>query len=181
MKEEYKIYHHNPPHLFIPNAKYFVTASTLGKYPYLKSDEAKEAAEKYLVKSLDSFNWILEDWVILDNHIHIMINAPKDSKTLSTVMNNFHRFTANWLSTHNIKKVKDKYFHNYWDTCITYEKSYFARLNYIWFNPVKHGYVENPEEWKYGSYYNRYQIELKEMENQIDKYPFNKLNIDDDF
>ena len=40
-----------------------------------------------------------------------------------------------------------KVFYNYWDTCITYENSYFTRLNYIWYNPVKHGYVDSPEKW----------------------------------
>ena len=39
MMDKYKTYIHNPPHLFIDNAKYFVTASTLGKHPYLKTDE----------------------------------------------------------------------------------------------------------------------------------------------
>ena len=181
MKDNYKKYQHNPPHLFISNAKYFITASTLGKYRYLKSDAAKCAAYDYLTKSLDYFNWELEDWVILDNHIHIMVNAPEESATLSELMNNFHRFTANWLSKHNIRKVKEKYFHNYWDTCITFEKSYFTRLNYIWFNPVKHGYVDSPEKWKFGSYYYRYREEMKEMKRQIEKYPFDKVKIDDDF
>ncbi|HEX37516.1 MAG TPA: hypothetical protein ENG70_01455 [Candidatus Cloacimonetes bacterium] len=181
MEETYKTYQHNPPHLFIPNAKYFVTSSTLGKYPYLKSEEAKWAALHYLIKSLDYFNWELEDWVILDNHIHIMINAPEDSTTLSQLFNNFHRFTANWLSKHHIKKLKEKYFHNYWDTCITYERSYFTRLHYIWYNPVKHNYVDSPEKWKFGSYYFRYNEEMKEMEEIIKTYPIDKLKIDDDF
>ena len=110
-----------------------------------------------------------------------MVNAPEESATLSELMNNFHRFTANWLSKHNIRKVKEKYFHNYWDTCITFEKSYFTRLNYIWFNPVKHGYVDSPEKWKFGSYYYRYREEMKEMKRQIEKYPFDKVKIDDDF
>ena len=31
--------------------------------------------------------------------------------------------------------------HNFWDTRLTYQKSYFARLNYMHQNPVKHGLV----------------------------------------
>ena len=181
MEETYRKYQHNPPHLFITNAKYFVTSSTLGKYPYLQSEEAKQAALHYLTTSLNYFNWELEDWVILDNHIHIMINAPEDSTTLSQLVNNFHRFTANWLSKHNIKKVQDKYFHNYWDTCITFEKSYFSRLHYIWYNPVKHGYVGSPEKWKFGSFYFLYEEEMKEIEQIIKTYPIDRMKIDDDF
>jgi len=178
---EYKTYKHNPPHLFIESAKYFITVSTLGKHPYLKSKEAKWAALDYLSKSLKAFNWELEDWVILDNHIHMMIHAPEKAETLSNVMNNFHRFTAIWLSKHGIQKIGQKYFHNYWDTCITFEKSYFARLNYIWMNPVKHGYVDSPEKWKFGSYYYRFKEEAEEIKQLMKKYPFDKLKIRDDF
>ena len=181
MKEEYKPYQHNPPHLFIANAKYFITASTLGQYHYLKSKDAKLAAFDYLTKSLDVYHWELEDWVILDNHIHIMVNAPEDVATLSNVMNNFHRFTANWLSKHQIKRIREKYFHNYRDTCITFEKSYFTRLNYIWYNPVKHNYVDSPEKWEFGSYFYRFNEEYEEIQRIINKYPCDKVKIKDDF
>lgn len=179
--EKYIEYIHNPPHLFKPNAKYFITSSTLDRYPYLKTDSAKDAALNYLTKSLEHYEWKLEDWVILDNHIHIMTSAPTKAETLSKVMKNFHRFTANWLSKNNVKKVKEKYFHNYWDTCITYENSYYARINYIWFNPVKHEYVSSPEKWRYGSYYYRYQADEKETKEIMKRYPFDKIKIDDDF
>jgi hypothetical protein len=34
-----------------------------------------------------------------------------------------------------------KVWHNFWDTKLTYEKSYLARLNYVHQNPVRHGLV----------------------------------------
>jgi putative transposase len=176
---KYKEYNHNPPHLFLPNCHYFITASTLGRYPYLKSVKAKEAAYFYLTKSLEKFSWILEDWVILDNHLHIMVKSPQDSTSLGKVMNNFYRFTANWLSKNSIRKIKQKYFHNYWDKCISYESSYYSRINYIWFNPVKHGYVDSPEKWQFGSYHFRFHKD--KIDRRIKKYPFDKLDIADDF
>lgn len=179
--EHRKYKKHNPPHLFIKNAKYFITASTLGRHSYLELDEAKRAVFKYLTKSLEQYNWELEDWVILNNHIHMMVNAPENAETLSDVMNNFHKFTANWLSRNGIKKKEEKYFHNYWDTCISYENSYFARLNYIWMNPVKHGYVDLPENWKFGSYYYRFLNDKETAKEHLEKYPINKLKIRDNF
>ena len=177
----YKEYKHNPPHLFRAGSKYFITSSTLDRHHYLKSDEAKTATLNILEKSFFHFNWKIEDWVILDNHIHIMVEASEHADTLPKVMNNFHKFTANWLSKNGIKKIKNKYFHNYWDTCITYQSSYLARLNYIWFNPVKHGYVENPEYWKFGSYYYRFKNKSNEMMDIIKNYSYEKLQIYDDF
>lgn len=178
---EHKTYIHNPPHLFVKNAKYFITSSTLGKYLYYKTDSSKRAILNYLTKSLRHHFWELEDWVILDNHIHFIANAPEKAATLTDVMCNFHRFSANWLAKNGIRKKAEKYFHNYWDTCLTYERSYFARLNYIWYNPVKHGYVNSPEEWKFGSYYYRLREEAESMQKQMEKYPFDNLKIKDDF
>ena len=76
---------------------------------------------------------------------------------------------------------KGKIFYNYRDTCITYEKSYYARLNYIWYNPVKHGYVDSPEKWKFGSYYSRFWKDVEEMQRLMKKYPFDKVKVKDDF
>ncbi|MBN2829473.1 MAG: transposase [Candidatus Cloacimonetes bacterium] len=177
----YKEYKHNPPHLFVPDAKYFITVSTLGRHRYLKSDSTKDATLAYLIQSIQHFNWNLADWVILDNHLHFMATAPENVKTLSDLMHNLTRFTANWLSSHNIPRIESKYFHNYWDTCITYEKSYFCRLNYIWNNPVKHGYVESPEKWIYGSYIYRFRAEDIESQEIMLNYPIDRVHIDDDF
>ncbi|MCF7885823.1 MAG: transposase [Candidatus Marinimicrobia bacterium] len=216
MTEIYKTYQHNPPHLFRSNAKYFITGATYKKVHYLESNKAKKIFLKYLFKSFNHYNWQIEDWVVLDNHYHLMANAPKNADSLSQVINNLHRFASGALNkyfpnigqnmdctdcvsvklksdlinkTHHPSsstqsmhsKNKPKKFHNYWDTCITYERSYFARLHYIWYNPVKHKYVEEPREWKFGSYYYRIKKDKDKIRNIIDDYPCDNVNVYDDF
>ena len=191
---EFKTYKHNPPHLFKSNAKYFITASTFEGEPFLRLSTAKEILYSSLQIEFTKYHWEIEDWVILDNHYHLMVNAPEDSTTLLTIFKEAHRFTALWIKKNlnillnnlesnnfdidtlesnilefdtlesinsvdgeltwlNLKNEltrliqSKKVFYNYWDTCITYENSYFTRLNYIWYNPVKHGYVDSPEKW----------------------------------
>ena len=118
---------------------------------------------------------------MLDNHYHIMADAPADASTLSRVMNNFHRFSALWIKKNSKCSVgTDRIWANYRDTCITYERSYFTRLNYIWFNPVKHRYVEKTEEWRFGSYYYRIKKE-QDLNDIIHEYPFDRIKIEDDF
>jgi putative transposase len=177
-----KKYKHNPPHAFIPNAAYFITASTYLRKRLLTSDVTKEKLLEYMIKTLDTNKWVLEDWVILDNHYHMMLKASEYPDRLSNIMRDIHKFSALWIKK-NIKETGSLYkiWHNYWDSCITYEKSYFARLNYIWFNPVKHGYVEDPKDWKFGSYFYRYKDEQNYMENIRIKYPYDKAKIKDDF
>ena len=50
-----------------------------------------------------------------------------------------------------------KVWHNYWDTQLTYEKSYLARLNYVHQNPVKHGLVlvANQYPWCSAAWFER--------------------------
>ena len=72
MSKIYKTYEHNPPHLFIPNAKYFITGSTYQKRYYLNTNIIKETTIQYMFKSFGHYNWQIEDWVLLDNHYHLM-------------------------------------------------------------------------------------------------------------
>ncbi|RPI13299.1 MAG: hypothetical protein EHM58_18765 [Ignavibacteriae bacterium] len=178
----FKIYKHNPPHLFVPNSKYFVTGATYQRKHYLINDESKFALLSSIKKGFSDLDWQLEDWVILNNHYHLMVNSNGDSSTLSFIIKEIHRFNALWVKK-NIPQAKNEevIWYNYWDTCITYENSYFARLNYIWFNPVKHGYVEFAEDWIHGSYYKRVKEEKEYLDSIKEKYPFDKINIDDNF
>lgn len=98
MAEIYKTYQHNPPHLFRNNAKYFITGATNKKIKYLKSEKAKERLLKSIYKGFTDYGWTIEDWVILDNHYHIMVEAPEHAETLSRIIQDIHKFTAMWIN-----------------------------------------------------------------------------------
>lgn len=177
-----KDYEHNPPHIFVPNCKYFITASIYNRIKLLASDESKDKLLEYIIRSVENFNWKLEDWVILDNHYHLMLESDEHPELLGKIMNNIHKYSALWMSKNiKIPMEQDKIWHNYWDKCLTFESSYFARLNYIWNNPVKHGYVNKSQMWKFGSYYKRYREENEYVNKLKEKFPFDELKIEDDF
>lgn len=182
MESIYKVYEHNPPHLFIPNAKYFITGTTYQKKMWFKDNKTKEQLLNSISIGFDKYGWIMEEWVILDNHYHLMGNAPDDSGTLPVMMKGIHKFTALWIKK-NIPDAKgaERIMYNYWDTCITFEASYFARLHYIWHNPVKHGYVKNAEEWVFGSYSRRGEQDKEWLGKIKANYPCDKVNVNDDY
>ena len=100
LEETFKKYEHNPPHLFRQNAKYFITGSTYFRKHYLESDAAKEKTLEFMFKSFEHFGWKIEDWVLLNNHYHVMAEAPEDATTMSNLINNFHKFSALWIKKH---------------------------------------------------------------------------------
>ena len=93
-KLDYRTYPHNPPHFFVPDTKYFITAATYKKQPYLKTPAVKEYLIDSLHKACNTYLWKLEDWVVLDNHYHCMLNSPEAPETLGKLINEVHKFSA---------------------------------------------------------------------------------------
>jgi putative transposase len=43
--------------------------------------------------------------------------------------------------------------YGFWEHTIRDERNLTAHMDYIHFNPVKHGFVEHPAEWPYSSFH----------------------------
>jgi putative transposase len=147
---EFKIYKHVPPHLFIDEAIYFVTCTTYGKAKLLETREKKMLVLNTLEEVMSSHDIDLVAWVILDNHYHTLFQV-KNAKTIPLVFQRVHgksSFEINRIDGIRRRKV----WYNYWDECVRDERDYYNKLNYIHLNPVKHGYVENAEDYEFSSY-----------------------------
>jgi len=174
-----KKYKHNPAHLFLNHTSYMITVGIYKKLPYLETDEDKKLLLEIINEFCGEFLWELQEWVILDNHYHLMLKSFK-GKDLPRLLGKIHRKSAYLLKKKN--KTSSPLWWNYWDTCIRDEKDFFKRINYIYFNPVKHGYVTNIEDYKWSSYQEFLRRKDKEkMEKWFKIYGFEDLKIEDDF
>lgn len=180
MESVFKIYPHNPPHYFVPNAMYFVTGSTLHKKHLLSDDEHKSVVLGILLERTAHWGWDMEAWSILGNHYHFVSHAPEDALTLYHLIRQFHSKSA--VALNKLDNVTGrKVWYNYWDTCITHENSYLARIRYIHLNPVKHGLVENAEDYPFCSY--KWFLEKADLDLQkkVMNQPIDRVDIEDDF
>jgi len=151
MDNAYKIAPHNPPHWLQANATYMVTASNYQNRHLMLSPERKIVWRDSFIEAATLYRWHIIAWVVLHNHYHAMVEAPENPKSLSKFTASYHKFTARqWNDDEN--NLGRKVWWNYWDTCIRSEKDYYNRLRYIFWNPVKHGLVENPEDYPYSNY-----------------------------
>jgi len=180
MDDIYKIYPHNPPHYFVPNAMYMVTGAILHNQRLLSENRRKEFVLQTLFERANLLGWNLEAWAVLHNHYHFITQAPEDATTLEKLIRQFHSITA--IQINRWDGVSDRQvWHNYWDTCLTYEKSYLARLHYVHINPVKHGLVEDAIEYPYCSY--RWFIEQDDgvLKERVFAQPIGKIKVFDAF
>ncbi len=84
-----------------------------------------------------------------DNLIHSPERKTQWLNAFLKAANIYNWRVIAWVVLHNHYR---QVWWNYWDTCIRSEKDFNNRLGYIFWNPVKHGLVDNIGDYPFSSY-----------------------------
>ncbi len=176
----FKDWPHSPIHRLSEHGTYIVTAGTFHKEHHFSGPQRLDYLEANLLRIVKEFGWQLEAWAVFSNHYHFVAHAMPDARALRAALTELHSTTAreaNHLDTTSARKV----WHNYWDTKLTYEKSYLARLNYVHQNPVKHGLVRvaNQYPWCSAAWFER-TASLAQVQT-VYSFKTNHIHIADDY
>jgi putative transposase len=134
---------HAPLHELSASGTYFVTAGTYRKQNHYRGSTRLKVLHRGLLTVAHDFGWQLEAWSVFSNHYHFVAHSPveKDgAESLSQMLGLLHEKTAKWVNRLDGAAGR-KVWHNFWETKLTHQKSYLARLNYVHQNPVKHRLV----------------------------------------
>ena len=82
---------HNPPHLFLPDTYYMLTASTFRQESLLLSPQRKMEWLESFLNAANIYQWQIIAWVILNNHYHAILRSPEKAGTLSKFVGSFHK------------------------------------------------------------------------------------------
>jgi len=132
---------HAPIHRLTEAGAYMVTGGTYGKAHHLNSPARLDFVRDTLFAAVEEFGWRLQAWAILSNHYHFVADSPEDPSALRTLVSKFHTLTARQMNRFDDARGR-RVWYQFWDTHLTYQRSYLARLNYVHSNPVHHGVVE---------------------------------------
>ena len=143
---------HTPAHLFLANAIYMITGATYKKLSIMKTEARKSEWSSSFIIASEVYGWDVVAWVVLDNHYHVIVKAPEHSAgNLPKYVGSFHKFTARrWNDEDNA--IGRKVWWNYWDTCVRSEQDFINRLKYVYWNPIKHGIADRPDEYMHSNY-----------------------------
>jgi putative transposase len=83
--------------------------------------------------------WNLQAWSVFPNHYHFVAESASPAN-LSSTIGRLHSLTAHSVNNRD-HKIGRKVWFQYWDTLLTNERSYWARLRYVHENAVRHGVV----------------------------------------
>ena len=138
----------NYKRMFIPNGIIFLTIVTHNRNKILIDNI--EILQQSLINTLRLYRYKIIAYVIQPDHIHCLIQ-PKCILDYPNIVKSFkYSFTKN---VGLVKPTYNKIWQNrYWEHTIKDEEDLHKHLNYIHYNPVKHGYTNNVASWQYSTF-----------------------------
>ncbi len=146
--------------LYLDGYSYFLTIVTYERNPILTENIALLRESFKAAKT--RFRFEINAIVVLPDHFHAIMtfdDAREYPRIIGFVKKYFtsrcdpkyysHLLQSQSRIDQNYKPVWQKRFYEH---TIRDEKDYRLRLDYIHYNPVKHGYVSQAKEWEYSSF-----------------------------
>jgi putative transposase len=139
---------------YIPGRAVFITQVVEGREPIFRNPEMVVLLRQILhnVKALHPF--IMLGYVFLYDHFHLLIQTT-GADNFSDIMHSLKpNFTKEYKKRMGFSAGQSMKFwqKRFWDHVIRNERDLENHLNYIHYNPVKHGYINDPRQWKDSSY-----------------------------
>ena len=131
---------HAPVHQLGEHGAYIVSAGTYLKKHHFADAHRLSFLEDRILGLATHYGWQVQAWAVFSNHYHVVAVSPRDAATLRRWIGHLHSETARCVNALDDTPGRRVWF-NYWDTHITYERSYLARLRYVHENAVHHGLV----------------------------------------
>lgn len=142
---------HSPPHR--PNfghLRFLITAACFEHQPHIgRSPERLEQFTGDLLTVLNAHARQTFAWVVLPNHYHVLVEAP-DVLALLAELGKLHGRTSFKWNGEEDRRGR-QVFYRAVERAMRSDRHYFATLNYVHHNPVRHGYVTRWTDWPWSS------------------------------
>jgi putative transposase len=153
----------NYQRVFLNGYSYFITMVTHRREPHLT--EHIDLLRKSFYLSMQRYAYRLEGIVVLPDHLHMVI-TPKHAADYPKIVSHIKRSFVYGLnasikeqmkttlsSSSYLRQRSGVWQKRYYEHTIRNEKDMMEKMDYMYHNPVKHGYVEVAEKWRYSSFF----------------------------
>ncbi|MCP4686278.1 MAG: transposase [bacterium] len=143
---------------FAPGQYCFVTSVTQNRQPILVQNE--RLLHRAVVRAKLKSRFTVLAWVVLPDHCHAVLYTPGDdtAKIMQRIKLSFALQYRNGSGAANrrvrlrTRPADGVWQHRYWDHIIRTDEDLRRHMDYIHFNPVKHGLAVRPETWELSSF-----------------------------
>jgi putative transposase len=170
---------HAPAHLRDAQGAVMFTAATYKQVPRFNSRPKLDFLQSKLFELAEVHGFALQAWAIFPNHYHFIAHIERPSH-LAPFARKLHASTGNFLNEVDAEKGRQVWF-QYWDSKITFERSYYARLHYVHRNAVHHGIVKRAANypWCSAAWFEREAV--PSFRETVLRFRTDKLNVHDPF
>jgi len=169
---------HSPVHRFDEGGTYIVTGATLHKQLLFRDARRLDLLHDSILSLSSTFSIELQSWSVFSNHYHLVAECPSES--LGRFVRRLHSATACALNALDGERGRRVWF-QCWDTAITNERSWLARMRYVIENPVRHGLVRvaTAYPWCSASWFER--TARSSLYETVMRFPIDRVSVVDQF
>ncbi|MEG3967025.1 transposase [Microcoleus sp. T2B6] len=145
-----------------PGATYFFTIVTYQRQRLFSDPEMVELLRAAFRNVIGGFPFTIDAIVVLPDHLHCIWTLPDQDANFSTrwrsIKNYFSRnCPEQYKQTRSVSRLKKGeqaiWQRRFWEHQIRDEVDLANHVDYIHYNPVKHGLVAAPRDWEYSSFH----------------------------
>lgn len=148
----------------IKGGTYFFTVVTFGRQPILTHDQVRAALQEGIQEVRQSLPFIIDAWVLFPDHLHTIWTLPENDDNFAsrwaiikrTVSKRCDSLDGIWgpEGASRSKRSESRIWQRrYWEHIIRDEMDLQRHLDYLHWNPVKHGYVKRVIEWPHSTFH----------------------------
>ena len=150
--------------VWTPGGTYFFTLVTHNRQSFFQNSICRDALRKAITDIKQQYAFEIHGWVLLPEHMHCIWQLPDgDSdygKRWSLIKAGFSRrmhasgFKPNVVNASQNKRHEAGFWQRrFWEHLIKDEDDYRTHMDYLHYNPVKHGYVCTVQDWPFSSFH----------------------------
>jgi len=142
-------------------ATYFFTVVTDHRQPILTRPDVLDALRNAFRKVQQTRPFGLDAIVILPDHLHAIWTLPHGDADFGVRWGMIKRFVTKAVVSPGLIPVSDLmkarresglWQRRFWEHLIRDDEDYARHMDYIHYNPVKHGHVDRPVDWVHSSF-----------------------------
>ncbi len=138
-----------PLRIEYPGAVYHITSRGNEKKAIYRDDQDRENFLFILDKVIKRYRWLCHAYCLMDNHFHLLIETPEGNLSIGMRQ-------LNGVYTQAFNKRHSRVGHllqgRYKAILIQKDSHLLEVCRYVVMNPVRVGFVEDPEQWQWSSY-----------------------------
>ena len=148
----------------VPGGSFFFTVVAERRQRLLTEDRARLALRKAIQAVRRQRPFRIEGWVLLPDHLHAIWTLPAGDDDYATRWRLIKRDVTHQLgeASHDPALMTERrraraqgslWQHRYWEHWLRDEDDVRRHLDYLHFNPVKHGLVASVADWRWSSFH----------------------------